>query len=218
MLNIVHEIFKSSIGKYVAFKWGTLALFIHNLDRFSTDIDLDLLNLEQEADVLVCIWEIAKQFWSVKSMVVWKYLHRRTLSYELRAMNIKIELNKRIRNNNCYWVTNIYGVDCKTMDPQSLATNKLVALYERMANRDLYDTWFFRHHGRAYNEQLIIERTWCTQKELIEKLIIMIPEHYRSNNILFQLGEVLTDKQKNRVKNHLVDSALQLFHFYLSWL
>lgn len=129
-------------------------------------------------------------------------------------MNIKIELNKRIRENNHYEIKSIYGVDCKVMIPVSIATNKLVALYERMVNRDLYDTWFFRDKGREYDEQLIIERTKYDKHTLIQNLINTIPKHYQKNNILFQLGEILTEKQKIWVKSQLISSTVQLLQFY----
>jgi predicted nucleotidyltransferase component of viral defense system len=144
MLEIVHALFKSPIGKYCAFKGGTLALFIHQLDRFSTDVDIDLLDISKEKLVLDTIDSILHPLGRIKNKVVGKTLHRWVLSYGETDMNIKVELNKRIRNNNVYTVTSLYGVDCKIMNQTSMATNKLVALSERRANRDLYDTRFFR--------------------------------------------------------------------------
>lgn len=214
MLKIVHTIFQSTIGKFCAFKGGTLALFIYSLDRFSTDVDLDLLDISQEEKVVAFLNETLKSFGRVKNMTVWKTLHRRIISYDDTSMNIKIELNKRIRENNHYEIKSIYGVDCKVMSPISMATNKLIALYERMANRDLYDTWFFRDKGREYDEKLITERTKWDKHTLIYNLIHSIPKYYQKNNILFQLGELLTEKQKIRVKSQLISSTVQLLQFY----
>lgn len=48
MENILTTIFADEIGKYLAFKGGTLAYRNHSLDRFSTDIDLDILDSDKE--------------------------------------------------------------------------------------------------------------------------------------------------------------------------
>lgn len=70
MLKIVHTIFQSTIGKFCAFKGGTLALFIYSLDRFSTDVDLDLLDISQEEKVVAFLNETLKSFGRVKNMTV----------------------------------------------------------------------------------------------------------------------------------------------------
>jgi len=90
-------------------------------------------------------------------------------------------------------------------------TNKLVALSERFANRDLYDVYFFAKKGFGLNEDLIKERTWKDKSQLIEELVKKIPKKYNSRSILFQMGELVDNKQKNRIKKHLLDETL----FYL---
>ena len=45
------------------------------------------------------------------------------------------------------------------MKKDSIFGNKLVALYERMKNRDLYDVNFFLKNKFPLNEKLIEERT-----------------------------------------------------------
>lgn len=215
MLEIVHAIFSSPIAKYCAFKGGTLALFIYQLDRFSTDVDIDLLVPVQEQLVIETIDRLLLPIGRIKNKVVGKNLHRRTLSYGEADMNIKVELNKRISLHNVYETTSLYGIDCKVMSPISSATNKLIALSVRFANRDLYDTRYFRKLGRSYDPALIFDRTGKEIKPFIQECIDQIPHHYKKNTILYQLGEVLTDKQKARVKNNLVDESIQLLTFYL---
>lgn len=190
-------------------------MFVHKLDRFSTDIDLDLLDQTQEQLVINTLDQLLKPFGNIKNMVMGGSLHRRIISYHDQSMNIKVELNKRIWVHNHYHIVNIYGVDCKVMTPLSLGTNKLIALHERMANRDLYDTRFFRVQGREYDDALIRERTGLTTHEILMSLIKKIPVHYRRNTILFQLGEVLTDKQKSRVKTQLIHETINLLQLYI---
>ena len=40
---ILKDIFSLDIASKLAFKWWTLCYFVYWLDRFSTDIDLDLV-------------------------------------------------------------------------------------------------------------------------------------------------------------------------------
>lgn len=42
-----------------------------------------------------------------------------------------------------------------------------------------------------------------------------IPSHFSSNTILHQLGEVLDDAQKPRVKTHLANETIRLLQIYL---
>jgi hypothetical protein len=62
---------------------------------------------------------------------------------------------------------------------------------------------------------LIRERTGLTIHEILMSLIKKIPVHYRRNTILFQLGEVLTDKQKSRVKTQLIHETINLLQLYI---
>jgi predicted nucleotidyltransferase component of viral defense system len=74
-------------------------------------------------------------------------------------MNIKIELNKRVRKNNTYKNIKIENIGLLCMDKKSLFTNKLVALSERLYARDLYDVYFFFKNKFEIKEDLIKERT-----------------------------------------------------------
>lgn len=52
LFSVLTDLFASDVGKYVAFKGGTLCYFLHGLDRFSTDLDFDLLD-RSKTDVIV---------------------------------------------------------------------------------------------------------------------------------------------------------------------
>lgn len=218
MIDIVKALFTSSIGHWIAFKWWTLALFVHGLPRFSTDIDLDLIDISIEQEAIQYIDILLPTLGVVKSKVVWKWLHRWILSYRTESINIKVELNKRVWKSNHYETVNLYWTDCRVMSPDSMATNKLVALHERHANRDLYDTRFFRTKWREYQEDLIKERTWMSQKEFIAHLIETLPMLYTPSTILHQMWEVLSTKQKNRVKTSLLKETIHQLQFYSDWL
>lgn len=208
--------FTSEIGKFLAFKWGTLTYMLHMLDRFSTDIDLDIIDIEQENLIIQYMKELLIQFGEIKNETLGKTLHRWIFRYDEKGMNIKIELNKRIWTNNTYEQKNIDNIPISCMTPDCIFANKLVALSERFVNRDLYDVYFFFREKFPINEALITERTWLSLHKFLQKLVKVLPKHFSENTILKDLWEVLNDKQKSRVKNHLLAETTQQIKNFLS--
>lgn len=113
-------------------------------------------------------------------------------------MNIKIEINKKNRQNNKYEIVNFYWTDILTMEKSTIFANKLVALTDRkiIVNRDLYDIYFFYKNNFSVNEKLIFERTWKTYRQYLEYLQEFI-KNIKTNKILDWLWEVLDPKQKH---------------------
>ena len=210
MKKILKEIFTSEISDFLCFKWGTLTYFCYGLDGFSTDIDIDILEIWQEDNIITIIRECLYRIWEVKNETLWKTLHRWIFRYDERSMNIKVELNKRIWQNNSYDYQVIDWTKIHCMKKESIFANKLVALYERMKNRDLYDVNFFLKNHFPLNEKIIGERTWKNITELVKELVELLPIHYKENNILAELWEVLTDSQKIWMKKKAVDETIEL--------
>ena len=210
MKKILKEIFTSEISDFLCFKWGTLTYFCYGLDRFSTDIDMDILDLQHEEKIIEIVRKILYQLWDIKNETLCKTLHRWIFRYDERSMNIKVELNKRVRKSNTYDFKNIDGMKIRCITKDSMCANQLVALYERLKNRDLYDVNFFLKKNFPINEDIIKERTWKDLKFLVRELVELLPFHYKENNILAELWEVLTDEQKIWMKNKALDETIEL--------
>jgi len=65
MFNMIQEIYKSPLKNKLWFKWWTLCYFLHNLSRFSTDLDFDIIiddgNIMQEMkNVILNFWKEIK--------------------------------------------------------------------------------------------------------------------------------------------------------------
>ncbi len=209
MFNIVKDIFNSDIGKYLAFKWWTATYFLHKLDRFSTDLDFDLLDNSKHIDVE--LEEIVQKYWTVKK---WNKL---TLSYGEYDINIKIDINRTIRENNKYEILDFYGTDIKVQDKWTIFANKLVALTERHTNRDIYDISFFFNNSFPINEHIIQERTWVDLSSLLKIIkdkLEKLPENYK---ILDGLWEVLDEEQKKLVKNSLISNLIGIIQMKLDY-
>jgi len=132
---------------------------LYKLDRFSTDIDLDVLDIAQEELIIQQMRKLLIIYGDIKNETLGKTMHRWIFRYDKKSMNIKIELNKRIRTNNTYKIQYIDNIPISCMTPDGIFANKLVALSERFVNRDLYDIYFFFREKFPINEALITERT-----------------------------------------------------------
>jgi len=204
MFQILWDIFKSDIGKYLAFKGWTACYFFHKLDRFSTDLDFDLL---EERDIDAQLEMILKKYGQLKK---WSKI---ILSYGENDINIKIDITRKVWKSNSYEIRNFYGTDIRVQDKATIFANKLVALTERNTNRDIYDVWFFFKHGFDINEALILERTWENLLDFlwsVEEKLKSLNENY---NILDGLWEILTEKQKYFVKEKLIFELIGMIWF-----
>lgn len=213
---VLKSVFSDEIGQFLAFKGGTLAYFCFGLDRFSTDIDLDLLDHKQEQRIVGSMMNILLSLGDVKNETLGKNLHRRIYRYDEKNWNIKVELNKRDVTGNDYETQIIEDIPIRCMTREVSIAHKLLALSERFYNRDLYDVHFFFKNHFPFKQEIIQERSGKSPKELIRKLIEELPKHFTENSVLAGLGDVLTDKQKARVKPHLLDETIALLEQYIT--
>ena len=210
MFDILKDIFVSDLWKVLAFKWWTACYFLYWLDRFSTDLDFDLiLDWENVDDKVI---SILKKYWRAK---IDKYNLK--LSYWEQEVNIKIDINRKIWKNNNYEIINFYWIDLKVQDKGSIFANKLVALTERNTNRDIYDVNFFFEKGFDINDDIIIERTWKSKKELFKKIIDKLEKLWKNYKILDWLWDVLNEKQKQYIKVNLILDLINKLKFNLDF-
>ena len=209
MFQIIKDIFNSDIWKYLGFKWWTACYFLYALDRFSTDLDFDLIdNTKNVDDELI---NILRKYWNLKVS------NKMILSYWESDVNIKIDINSKIWKNNSYEFVNFYWNTIRVQDKSTIFANKLVALIERHTNRDIYDVYFMFTNIFSINEKIIIKRTWKTNKELliqIKEKLEKLPKNYK---ILDWLWEVLDEKQKAFVKNKLVSELLGIIEMKINF-
>ena len=209
LFQILKEIFESEFSKNMAFKWWTACYFLHNLDRFSTDLDFDLTWDVENIDEKII--KILKKYWEIKK---WNKI---ILSYWKYEDNIKIDINRKIWKNNEYEIKNFFWIDMKVQLVDTIFANKLVALTERNTNRDIYDVYFFFKNNWSINDKIIFERTWKTKKELFQVILEKLenlPDNYK---ILDWLWEVLNEKQKSFVRNKLIKDLIWIIEFGLEF-
>lgn len=219
LVRILKEIYSHAvIGPHLGFKGGTAAYLFYNLDRFSVDLDFDLLDIEKEDLVFSELLAIISNFGWVKIADRKRYSFIYILDYEEKdvgGQNVKVEVNRR--SFGCrYEIKTYLGISMKVMIPEDMAANKLVALYERIGktNRDIYDSWFFLKNNWPVNKKLIEQRTNMTYKDFLGTSIDLVKK-WDNKNILAGMGEVLDEKQKTWVKSKLKDELLFQLRLYL---
>lgn len=207
MYNILKEIFESPFSKKLAFKWWTASYFLYGLDRFSTDLDFDIIwetaNWENFDNEIV---KILEKYWTLKK---WKKM---LLSYWDEDINIKIDISRNIWDSNSYEIVNFFWIDMNIQTKGTIFANKLVALTDRnnIANRDIYDIYFFFKNGFDINEAVIFERTGKDLKEYFSDVLQFLKKLPKNYKILEWLGGVLDEKQKSFVKNKLLSELINL--------
>lgn len=209
MLNILKEIYTTpELGQFLGFKGGTMAMFFHQLDRFSVDLDFDLMDLEKKEEIFKTLEGVLKKFGEIKESYIKSYTIFFLLSYGERDRNIKIEINTRDFGSK-YEIQSYMGISVRIMVKEDIFAHKLCAWYERYSktSRDMYDVHFFLSKFWSPREEIIKKRTGMSYKELIEVMIKKLEED-PPKNILSGLGELLDEKQKNWVKNKLVEDLI----------
>ena len=96
LFQILKEIYSdTSIAPFLGFKGGTAALMFYGLDRFSIDLDFDLLDESQEEVVFERVKQIVQAYGNLQESNRKRFGIFYVLSYEDRAHHIKVEINRR---------------------------------------------------------------------------------------------------------------------------
>ena len=209
MVEILRDIYGDiQISSVLGFKGGTAAYLFYGLDRYSTDLDFDLLESKAKDLVFREIEKICKKHTNIKE----QYLKKNTifflLSYGGREHNIKIEISIRGLDNH-YQILDYFGTSVLVMKKEDMFANKLIALCQRrnVANRDLFDLDYFFSNHWDINEDIIKLRTGKSINEYLGDCIKSV-EGVNNNQILHGLGELVNEQQKQSVKENLKKDLL----------
>jgi hypothetical protein len=198
----------------LGFKGGTAAYLFYGLDRYSVDLDIDILDESKEDYIFEQVLKIVRKYGEVKESRKKRYNLIFLLSYEnkeKKAQNVKIEINRR-QFGSKYDVRAFNGVSMLVMIKEDMFAHKLVAMHERLGetNRDIFDVWFFSKNNWEINKEIVEKRTGMTYKKFLE-LCIEELEDMDNNDILKGLGEFVTEKQKAWIKSKLkLETIIQL--------
>jgi hypothetical protein len=216
LLQILKDIFSdTSIAPYLGFKGGTAALMFYGLTRNSADIDLDLLDETKEQKVFDKIQNIAMSYGRIVDSRIKRFNLVTIISYDLKAQNIKIEVNRR-KFGSKYELKTLLGISMLVMVKEDMFANKLMAMLERIGktSRDVYDVYFFAKNNWPINKQLIENRAQMSFEEVLAKCAEFL-EKMDNRHILDGLGEMLTEPQKDWVRTKLRTDTIFLLKAWL---
>jgi predicted nucleotidyltransferase component of viral defense system len=219
LIKILKDIFTDpTIGPLLGFKGGTATYLFYNLDRFSIDLDFDLLNEMKGDYVFNRVKTILEGYGKLKEAKKKRFNLFYLLSYDkkdINAQNIKVEINRRDFGSK-YDLKSYLGISMKVMVKEDMAAHKLCAMYERIGktNRDIFDVHFFLIHDWPINKQIIENRTRMSYREFLGKSVEVL-EKFDDKDILAGMGEFLTEKQKAWAKASLKKDVLFLLKLKL---
>ena len=212
LIKILKDIYTDpTISPILGFKGGTAATFFYGLDRFSVDLDFDLLDSDKEDYVFDRLKSIIENYGTLKEARKKRFNLLYVLSYDdkdINAQNVKVEINRREFGSK-YSVESFLGISMQVMVKEDMAAHKLCAMYERIGktNRDIFDVQFFLSHDWPVNKKIVEDRMGVSYADFLKKCIDVM-EKFDDNNILAGQGELLTEKQKSWAKTKLKSEAL----------
>ena len=204
----------------LALKGGTCASMLGYLDRFSVDLDFDVLKSADEAQLRL---EFHQVFDYLGLIIVKEF--DPALFFQLRYPNdpgkrntMKVSAsNLRVKANQ-YKVQYLTEIDrlanCQTIE--TMFANKLVAVMDRydthrtIAGRDIYDIHYFFVHGYSYHAPVIQERTGLMPSAYLEKLTDFIKEHGTQTIINQDLNTLLLPGHFQQIRKILIPETLSL--------
>lgn len=212
LIKILKDIYSDpTIGPTLGFKGGTAAAIFYDLNRFSVDLDFDLLDAQKEDYVFERVKKILENYGKLKQTRKKRFNLFYVLSYDeknINSQNVKVEINRREFGSR-YDVKSFLGISMQVMVKEDMAAHKLCAMYERIGktNRDIFDVQFFLGSNWPVNRKIIEDRSGMPYKEFLEK-VIEIMEKFDNRDILAGMGELLTEKQKAWAKAKLKSEVL----------
>ncbi|MDO8643995.1 MAG: nucleotidyl transferase AbiEii/AbiGii toxin family protein [bacterium] len=201
---------ETKLAPFLGFKGGTAVYLFYGLDRFSIDLDFDLLDEAKEDLVFEGIKALLPRYGILKEARKKRFSLFFLLSYDDQSTNIKVEINRRAFGSQ-FEIKNYLGIPLRVMKQEDMAANKLVAMVERIGktNRDIYDVWFFLKNRWPVNWKLVEQRTHQSAGDFLQVCINSL-EKVSARHILSGIGELINEKQRAWAKAHLIKDTLFL--------
>ena len=178
----------------LGFKGGTCAAMRGLIDRFSVDLDFDVMGDEPDMP------GIKKAFQTIfdnlglriadRSVHVPQYFLKYPAAGASRN-SIKIDVLSPPPRANRYEAVSLIEIDrvvkCQTMD--TLVANKMVAILDRhdrsktIAGRDLFDLHSFLLKGLSWRSEIILERRGTSEPQFLQELIAFIEKQVTQTTI-----------------------------------
>ncbi len=215
LVQILKDIYADiQLSNILGFKGGTALMFFYDLPRFSVDLDFNLLDKNQEDMVYNRVRKILLKYGSIYDEAKKFYGPLVVLNYGHTERNLKVEISNRVFENR-YEIKNLLGINIKVMVLEDMFAHKLCALSDRksIANRDLFDCWFFLEKRTPINKDIVESRMKMPLTDYIQKCIDLL-ESMSDKGLLHGLGELMDNSLKHFVQNEMKRETISLLKMY----
>jgi predicted nucleotidyltransferase component of viral defense system len=209
LMGILKDIYTDpELRTLLGFKGGAAAMLFYHLPRISVDLDFNLLDEQKNHLVFKKVASLLPSHGQVRQATEKRYTLFFLISYEKGEHTIKIEISKR-KGTGEFHVKQYLGISMLVMKKEDMTAGKLSALLTRkqFAARDLFDLWFFLKNNWGINEKVVQEKTGVSLINALNQAERKI-KTVKKTDLLIGLGDLLDQKQKAWVKDHLVQDLL----------
>lgn len=217
LMHIADDEFLKSV---LRFKGGTCASILGWLDRFSVDLDFDLIVPAEQSKAKKHLEKIFSTLGleiKDRSAIVPQYFLKYSALVGQRN-TIKLEALFPVPLANDYEAVRLVDIDrimmCQTQP--TMVANKLVTLIDRhqkngsIAARDLYDIHYFLMHGFSYKPAVIEERRKQPVSQFFNELINFIDYHVTDKILCEDLNYLLPKSALNQVRKTIKQETMML--------
>lgn len=209
-----------ALSQSLAFKGGSCAAMLGYLDRFSIDLDFDILKDDDEANLRKLFHQVFDQsgFGLINEFDKVLFFQLRYPSSPGKRNTLKISASRLSTASNQYKVQFFPEID-RLINSQTIETmfaNKLVAVTDRyaqhksIAGRDIYDIHHYFVRGYRYRGAIIRERTGQEPKDYFGSLITFIKTHVTQTLIDEDINSLLPYKKFQQIRKILIPETLAM--------
>lgn len=205
------------------FKGGSYAALMGYLNRFSVDLDFDIMTNDQQAIEQIKT-RLHGLFGNLNLKVADQSQHylQFFLKYKSspRTRNtLKLEVSDRVSPENEYETVTLkeLGIVCRAQTLSTMVANKMVATLSRYeqkgkpAGRDFFDIREFLLAGYPVNQKVVKERTGMPYIEYVERILEFVQHKLKSNDLYMDLNSLLPPYNfKNKVDQIIPDLKILL--------
>ena len=219
------------LSKKFGFKGGTCAAMRGFLNRFSVDLDFDLLSEKKEMpDIRSALEKIFVDLGleiKDQSSKIPQYFLKYPVEDSSQRSTIKLDISFPAPKANDYEMVQLPEIDrvvqCQTLE--TLVANKLITIiarYERtgkLAGRDIFDVHHFLFNGFSYKKEVILEqRREESLSIFFQKLIDFIEKHVTNTLIDQDLNHLLPGGEFQKIRKVLKQETVNLLKSELEFI
>lgn len=215
MVQILKDIYSDiELSNWLGFKGGSALMFFYDLPRLSVDLDFNLLEPNREEEVYQKVRSILLKYGTIADEAMKFFGPIIVLDYGYSERKLKLEISNR-KFNDHYQIKNLLGINIKVMVAEDMFANKLCALLDRnaVANRDIFDCWFFMQKQTAVNKEIVEARMQKPLSDYLNQCISYL-ESITDKGLLNGLGELTDIPMKEFVRKNLRTETINLLKFY----